>query len=314
MKGLEISKKFFLEYGKPMLEEKFSHLLPYIAVGLVGSGSERYGYDDDVSRDHDFQPDFCIFIPDESVVDRKSEFELERAYYKLPKEYMGYKRTWVEAVGGGRRGVIRTADFYKEKTGSSDGTLCKEQWLNIPEHYLLEATNGEIFLDNLGEFSKIREKLSYFPEDIRLKKLAGNLLLMAQSGQYNYPRCIRRKETASAQLSVYEFTKSAINVLFLLAKKYAPYYKWTFRALREVSVEYSEISEKLEFLISSGNDTDVLGKKSNIIQDVCEYVLKELVSQNLTDEDKPEMELLSYQVNDKIVDAEIRNSHVLSAV
>ena len=314
MKGLEISKKFFFEYGKPMLEEKFSHLLPYIAVGLVGSGSERYGYDDEVSRDHDFQPDFCIFIPDESVVDRKSEFELERAYYKLPKEYMGYKRSWVEAVGGGRRGVIRTADFYKEKTGSSDGTLCKEQWLNIPEHYLLEATNGEVFIDNLGEFSKIREKLSYFPEDIRLKKLAGNLLLMAQSGQYNYPRCIRRKETASAQLSVYEFTKSAINVLFLLAKKYAPYYKWTFRALREVSVEYSEISEKLEFLISSGNDTDVADKKSNIIQDVCGFILKELVSQNLTDEDKPEMELLSYQVNDKIADAEIRNSHVLSAV
>ena len=314
MKGLEISKKFFFEYGKPMLEEKFSHLLPYIAVGLVGSGSERYGYDDEVSRDHDFQPDFCIFIPDESVVDRKSEFELERAYYKLPKEYMGYKRSWVEAVGGGRRGVIRTADFYKEKTGSSDGTLCKEQWLNIPEHYLLEATNGEVFIDNLGEFSKIREKLSYFPQDIRLKKLAGNLLLMAQSGQYNYPRCIRRKETASAQLSVYEFTKSAINVLFLLAKKYAPYYKWTFRALREVSVEYSEISEKLEFLISSGNDTDVADKKSNIIQDVCGFILKELVSQNLTDEDKPEMELLSYQVNDKIADAEIRNSHVLSAV
>ena len=314
MKGLEISKKFFFEYGKPMLEEKFSHLLPYIAVGLVGSGSERYGYDDKISTDHDFQPDFCIFIPDESVVDRKAEFEFERAYYKLPKEYLGYKRSWVEAVGGGRRGVIRTADFYKEKTGSSDGTLYKEQWLRIPEHYLLEATNGEIFLDNLGEFSKIREKLSCFPEDIRLKKLAGNLLLMAQSGQYNYPRCLRRKETASAQLSVYEFAKSAINVLFLLAKKYTPYYKWTFRALREISVEYSKISEKLEFLISSSNETDLAEKKTNIIQDVCEFILKELVNQNLTDEDKPEMELLSYQVNDKIADAELRNSHVLSAV
>ncbi|MBO5714659.1 MAG: hypothetical protein J6R83_04510, partial [Clostridia bacterium] len=62
------------------------------------------------------------------------------------------------------------------------------------------------------------------------------------------------------------------------------------------------------------NDSDLAEKKTELIQDVCKFILKELVSQNLTDEDKPEMELISYQVNDKIVDAEIRNSHVLSAV
>ena len=61
MKGLELSKKFFYEYGKPMLDE-FPDLLPYIAVGLVGSGSECYGYDDELSTDHDFSPEFCIFL------------------------------------------------------------------------------------------------------------------------------------------------------------------------------------------------------------------------------------------------------------
>ena len=62
MKGLELSKKYYLEFGKPMLERTFADPLPHIAVGLVGSGSECLGFDDEISTDHDFEPGFCIFI------------------------------------------------------------------------------------------------------------------------------------------------------------------------------------------------------------------------------------------------------------
>ena len=85
MRGIEISRAYFEEYGKPMLEEHFADILPFLCVGLVGSGSECYGFDDEISRDHDFEPGFCIFIPDENIVDRRTEFLLERAYAKLPK-------------------------------------------------------------------------------------------------------------------------------------------------------------------------------------------------------------------------------------
>ncbi len=79
MKGLEISRKYYEEYGLPMLKEQFPEVMNLLAVGLVGSGSECFGFDDEVSRDHDFDPGFCIFLPDESVVDRRTEFQLERA-------------------------------------------------------------------------------------------------------------------------------------------------------------------------------------------------------------------------------------------
>ena len=36
MKGLELSRTFYDAYGKPMLEEQFSQLLPFLAVGLFG--------------------------------------------------------------------------------------------------------------------------------------------------------------------------------------------------------------------------------------------------------------------------------------
>ncbi len=199
MKGIELSRAFFEEYGKPMLENDFSDIIPYLAVGLIGSGSECFGFDDDISTDHDFEPGFCIFLPDEEIVDRKIAFQLERAYAKLPKEFMGFKRAMLAPVGGARHGVLRTSEFFEEKIGSKTGELDKLEWLSLPEHALAEATNGELFFDNFGEVTKIRESLSAYPEDIRLKKLAGNLLVMAQSGQYNYKRCIDHGESAAAR-------------------------------------------------------------------------------------------------------------------
>ena len=38
MKGLQLSRGFYQIYGEPMLREQFPELLPYLAVGLAGSG------------------------------------------------------------------------------------------------------------------------------------------------------------------------------------------------------------------------------------------------------------------------------------
>ena len=136
MKGLELSEAFFREYGMPMLKEDFPALLPHIAVGLVGAGSECLGFDDDTSHDHDFDMGFAIFLPDESVVDRKEAFRLERAYAALPKEFMGYQRRRLSPTGGARHGVLRLSDFLTEKTGTEDGNLSFRDFLcNIPFVY-----------------------------------------------------------------------------------------------------------------------------------------------------------------------------------
>ncbi|MBR7060261.1 MAG: DUF4037 domain-containing protein, partial [Eubacterium sp.] len=305
MKGIELSKAFFEEYGKPMLEKDFSDIMEYLAVGVFGSGSECFGFDDEVSRDHDFEPGFCIFLPDEDIVDRKRAFQLERAYAKLPREFMGFKRSLMAPVGGARRGVLRTSEFFEEKIGSKTGELDNIQWLSLPEQSLAEATNGEIFFDNYGEITKIREKLKRYPEDIRLKKLAGNLLLMAQSGQYNYKRCLSHGETAAAQMAVFEFVKSAAQVIFLLNNEYQPYYKWTFRALRNLE-KLSLNAEIMEFLITSSNDGEMAEEKYYAIEGIAADVIDELAEQELTGAICGDLEKHAYSVNDRIADGDIR--------
>ena len=306
MKGIELSKAFFEEYGKPLLENEFSEILPLLCVGLFGSGSECFGFDDEISTDHDFEPSFCIFLPDEDTLDRRTAFLLERAYAKLPKEFEGYKRNMLAPVGGARRGVLRTGEFFKEKIGSETGELTLREWLSLPEQALAEATNGEVFFDNFGEVSKIRESLAVFPEDVRCKKLAGNLLIMAQSGQYNYKRCIDHGETAAAQLAVCEFVKSAMSVIFLLNNKYQPYYKWAFRALRNLP-KLSLEAEMFEYLLTTNNDGEMAEEKYYAIEGIA-------AEQELTKAICGDLEKHAYSVNDSIADSSLRNMHILAAI
>ncbi len=313
MRGLELARSYFEEFGRPMLEGQFADVLPQLAVGLVGAGSECFGFDDGISRDHDFEPGFCIFLPGEDNIDRRTAFLMERAYAKLPKEYDGAARSLMAPVGGARRGVIRTSEFFSEKIGSSDGMLTLGQWLSLPEQMLAEATNGEIWLDNLGEVTAIRERIATWPEDVRRKKLAGQLLLMAQSGQYNYARCMAHGEAAAAQLAVFEFAQATISTIFLLNNAYKPYYKWAFRALRALPALSIE-AELLEWLITTGNEPEQAEEKHDVIEGICADVIDELQNQGLTQAICGDLEKHAYSVNDSIADGELRNDHILSAV
>ena len=313
MKGLELSRAYFESHGLPMLKEQFSEVMPFLSAGLVGSGSEVLGYDDEISEDHDFEPGFCMLLPGEDIIDRRTAFLLERAYAKLPKEFMGYQRSMIGPVGGARHGVLRMDEFFQEKIGSPDGILSVGQWLSLPEQTLAEVTGGEVFFDGLGEVTKIRERLKYYPEDIRLKKLAGELLIMAQSGQYNYQRCLKHGEKGAAQLAAIEFAKSTMHTVFLLNHVYEPYYKWSFRAMRELPVLSLE-AELLEYLITTDNEEEMAEAKYDVIEGIAADVIDVLIEQELTKAICGDLEKHAYSVNDQIQDPEIRNLHILAGI
>lgn len=312
MNGIELAREYYLKFGKPMIDEKFPLLKNYIAAGICGQGSECLGYDDEISRDHDFEPGFIIFLPGEDIVDRRQAFLLERAYNALPKEFCGVRRLKVAPVGGSRRGVTRISDFFEKTVGSKDGALSTERWLTVPDFMLCEAINGEIFFDGYGEVTRIRAALSDMPEDAMKKRLAGRLLAMAQSGQYNYPRCLAHGETAAAQLSVCEFSRRALEAIFLLNRRPMPFYKWAFRALADLTNNFGA-AEKIEFLLSSGNDPFTAAKKTAVIEELCSSVAKEIETKGIAPFDR-ELERLAYAVNDSIKDTAVRSLSVFCTV
>ena len=313
MKGLELSRRYYEQYGRPMLRERFPDTEPFLAVGLAGSGSECLGYDDGISEDHDFGPGFCLWLPGEDVVDRKTAFALERAYAALPAEFEGYRRSPVAPVGGARRGVIRLEDFFRDRTGRPTGELTAEEWLSVPTSLLNEAVNGEVFADPYGAFTRIRESLRVMPRDVRRKRMAGHLLAMAQSGQYNYQRCLDHGEEGAAQLAAFDFVRNAVSVVFLLNDRYEPFYKWAFRALRELPL-LSELEPMLVGIVSRPNDPETSFEKYTDIETVSAAVIGALMEQELTKATCGDLEKHAYSVNDGIADGELRNMHILSGV
>lgn len=312
MKGLELSRRFYEECGKSALEKEFPHLLSRIAVGLTGEGSECFSFDDGVSHDHDFEPSFCIFIKRDDY--EKYGFELERAYSRLPKEFLGYKRQKLSAVGGNRRGVVVIEDFLTRFLGSPSLPVSYEQWFFIPSHSLATLTNGEIFFDGLGEISRIRKELSLgYPDDVRRKKLAAHAVLMAQCGLYNYERCLLHNESGAAQLCIFEFVRHAISTIYLLNNEYEPFYKWVYRKMRALPI-LSELEGSLIALTELGNTEIETRAKKESMKEICELFIKEFIRQNLTRTHTLNMEAQAYAIQNEIKNTEIRNMHVMEGI
>ncbi|MCD7809797.1 MAG: DUF4037 domain-containing protein [Erysipelotrichaceae bacterium] len=263
IKGLQLCEQYYQQYGIKMLEN-FKEYLPYMAIGLCGEGSDCLGYDDELSHDHDFGPGFCIWLPrdiyDEIYTD------LQQAYDDLPKSFMGYQRNTTPQATC-RVGVQCIDDFFTCPQNDDD-------WLNIDEMTLLNCTNGKIFIDNYGLVTKIREDLSYYPKHIQIIKLADNLHLMSQCGQYNYQRILKRNDKVALELCVSSFIDATISVVYILNKKYKPYYKWSYYGLKDCVI-LNDLRQSLDQLVESEN-------KEVIMESICQRVIFELKKLNLT--------------------------------
>lgn len=274
--GMELCRAFYEEFGRPMIQKKFPAYEQMIAVGLVGEGSECFGFDDQVSRDHDFGPGFCMWLTD-TVYDEIGE-ELQRAYEELPSTYMGITRfTTLKAQK--RVGVFKIGDFYESLIGLKDVPTTQNQWLFLEDYRLAAATNGKIFRDDLGEFTRIRQGiLSYYPEEVRIKKIAREAALMAQSGQYNYSRMSGRGEKVTASIALSEFMKHTMAMVYLLNRTFAPFYKWMHRGMERLAV-LPEIRDILNALVDFPAGDERIPQTIEII---VALIIAEMKKQGLT--------------------------------
>ena len=276
IRGLELSRKYYEEYGRPMLHEKYPEYVPRIAAGLAGEGSECLGYDDEFSSDHDYGPGFCLWLTD-SVYDEIGE-QLQRAYEELPSTYMGITRfTTLKAQK--RVGVFKIGDFYENLIGLRDVPSTQNQWLFLEDYRLATATNGKVFRDDLGEFTRIRRGiLAYYPEDVRIRKIAREAALMAQSGQYNYSRMFGRGERVTAVIALSEFMKHTMSMAYLLNRAYAPFYKWMHRGMEGLRV----LPEIRDILISLVDFPAGDERIPQTIEMIVALIIAEMKKQGLT--------------------------------
>lgn len=245
--GLQLAKSYYETYGRQMIEEKFPKYAGKIAVGLAGRGSDCFGWDDPVSRDHDWGPDFCMWVSDKTYAEIGNA--LQAAYEALPQNFQGFCRA-PRINGKSRRGVMKISDFYRGLVGSD--TYERIDWRSVSDASLAAAVNGEVFRDDEGIFSAYRSKLQRgYPEEILYLKLAESAAKFAQTAQYNFPRLLKRGDRFTAHMMVWDGIREAMKLQHYVEGKYPPHDKWLHYSLsrlesgREVKSLLREISAKL---------------------------------------------------------------------
>lgn len=251
LKGLELCRKYYETYGKPMLENQFADYLDKIAVGLVGEGSDCFGLDDEISRDHDWGPGFNLWVTEETYA--QIGRSLQEAYEALPKEFMGYGvKTSVQ--GKNRRGVHTITKFYKRILGEENFELRRKandvqiriQWEAPPDYALATAVNGEVFADPEGVFTQIQSRLQEgYPEKLRYLKIAQAAASFCQYGQYNIERMLKRKDLATARILAGKAVEEAVKLLYYVENRYPLHDKWLFAGIRSFEA-YQSIVNSLE--------------------------------------------------------------------
>lgn len=329
--GLKLARAFWTQMGKPMIAAKYPQYAGRIAAGLVGHGSECYGFDDAYSQDHDFGPRFCLWLTDEDYAAIGEQLEAD--YEALPRKFSvdAQGRVTFEAharsdasgafpsAGAGspvtpraqdanrRDGVFRIGDFFESITGyrTAPAQTAPHEWLMLAESTLAAATNGEVFADPTGQFSKTRQGFKDMPDDVRLALISKRLGMIAQAGQYNLPRSLKRGDGAAAWLSIHEFVQATASLVFLvnvpMVVGYMPYYKWQFAALRKLSGSMfallPNVGEQLETVMRLSSAAcyggagfgeggkgaaPAIEKINDIVEQIAVDIVKELKREHLT--------------------------------
>ena len=253
--AIDKNRRFYDRFVADMIHSKFPDYEDRIAVGIAGEGSDCFGFDDEISRDHDFGTGVCLWVTDEDMA--RFGNLLSIAYNELVDSV---ERAYFTERLRERRGVMTIRRFYSNilniECDPEKGVLTDDDWYRLDHSCLKTATNGEVFRDDAGVFTAFRNYLmGYYPDRVWRARIAEQLHEYASAFQVNYARCMTRGDTVAAELCRARGISSAMELFFLLKREYPPYYKWTFRALGELDDE-GVLSAKLYELSRLRIDTE----------------------------------------------------------
>ena len=227
---------------RPILDRSFPGLDH--AAARIHSGSEVLGFDDEMSQDHHWGARVQLFLRD---LDLAADIR-ERLSAELPTEFAGFPTHFGQTEEAGmvkmtpiaegpvdhRVETLVLRDFLRAWL-RADPLECFEaaDWLVTPAQRLLEWTAGDVFYDSIGELTRLRELLAWYPHDVWLFVMAGHWERIGQLEHLHGRTGLRGDELGSRLLAA-ELVRDIMRLGFLQERRYPPYPKWLGTAYAEL--------------------------------------------------------------------------------
>lgn len=244
--GLTLSGYFFEEVIQPLMADQFPQLI-YSAARL-DRGSEVMGFDTPMSMDHGWGPKLTLFFNENDYIKYHSALDGYFAHH-LPFSVHGYPTNFKgPLVDGGQMQLkeeyplthcvsITTPEKFFRSTFHVDlnQTITIRDWLTIPQQRLRTVRAGKIYHDGLGRLSEIRRRFHWYPKDLWLYLLASEWQRISQDAPFLGRTGVVGDDLGSRLLAG-RLVTDLMNLAFLMAQEYAPYWKWFGTAFQQLSI------------------------------------------------------------------------------
>lgn len=255
--GLKLSRLFYQEAVRPVMEHDFPGLC--YSAALIGSGSEVFGFDTEMSTDHDWGPRLLLFLEKEDLNTYGIRITAVLGE-KLPFQFHGWPTGFDLHENGS--GVLKSREvrpvphrvrvhslesYFTAQLGwDTHKELTPADWLSIPQQDLRAVTAGEVFHDEVG-LEDIRRRLVYYPRDTWLYLLACQWQRIGQE-EHLAGRAGQAGDDLGSWLIASRLVRDLMYLGFFMEKVYAPYPKWFGTAFRQLhcSREFLPVFERVQ--------------------------------------------------------------------
>ena len=207
-------------------------LLPYAyAAARLGSGSDVLGYDDAMSRDHDWGCRLTVLVDESSsaVIPQIRRILAEH----LPSEYAGhpvrFPVTW-DRTDTHNVEVATVHGFAASRLGTRP-PLDALDWLTVSGQGVLEVVGGPVFHDETTELGPLRAALRWYPPDVDRYTIASLWSQIAQR-LHMVGRTAERGQDLQSRLLCAQIAGKLSHLAFLVHRQWMPYAKWREARLR----------------------------------------------------------------------------------
>jgi Domain of unknown function (DUF4037) len=242
VQGLELSRRFYFEVVRPILDRRFPEFEH--AAALIGTGSEVLGYDDETSRDHHWGPRLQVFVRELSAnVEHVLAHDVPTTFAGFPTNFGPPDQIGVRLLAPVESGpiahrveVLVLADFLRDVIGVDPlERFTLSDWLLTPTQRLLEVTAGDVFSDATGDLTRVRELLAWYPHDVWLLVMTGHWRRVAQL-EHLQGRAGLLGDELGARLLTASLVRDLMRLGLLQHRRYPPYPKWLGTAYAELEL------------------------------------------------------------------------------
>jgi hypothetical protein len=235
--ALELNRRFYFEQVRPALDRHYPNLEH--AAALIGYGSEVLGFDTEMSMDHNWYPRVYLFLQE---TDKGLVAHIRKMLSReLPHEFLGFPvdsvpspeepgTRWMESKSEGpveHRVIPLTLREFTLDNMAWDNSepLSLIDWLTWPSQVLGAMTAGAVYFDNVGELTRFRKTLAWYPQDVWLYLMASIWDRIGQE-EHLMPRAGFVGDELGSALIGSRLVRDIMSLCFLMEKRYAPYPKW----------------------------------------------------------------------------------------